>query len=173
MRNTFSLAALTFVCLTFAALLTQAQDKKAEADPLAADLKLLQGKWELLHGKDAAGKPVLHSIKEIKGNEETLRRYDAKTGKLKSEHTVAFSLSASGNVHVFTFYPVGGDPKQGGSFVYKVDAENFYDIPGLLHGDTYRNYQPSPTLWHWKRVKETAEEKDEKEAKDKDTKDAK
>ena len=38
MRNTFSLAALTFVCLTFAAMLTQAQDKKAEADPDTDDL---------------------------------------------------------------------------------------------------------------------------------------
>jgi hypothetical protein len=172
MRNTLSLAALAFVCLTSAALLAQAQDKKPDADPLAADLKLLQGKWEMLHGKDAKGEATIHSVKEINGNEETLRRYDIKTGKLTREHTVAFTLSASGDVRVFTFYPVGGEPKQGASFVYKVDAEDFYDIPGLLHGDTFRNYQPSPTVWHWKRVKET-EKKAVKEPKDKDAKDPK
>lgn len=170
MRSSRSSALLALACLILSALVSQAQEKKAEADPLADDLKLLQGKWELTHGKDAAGQPTLHSVKEIKGNEETLRRYDAKTGKMTSEHTVAFALSQSGDVRVFTFYPLGGDPKQGASFVYKVDAESFYDIPGLLHGDTYRNYQPSPTIWHWKRVKET---KEEKETKDKEVKDAK
>jgi len=161
MRGSLSLAAMALLCL-LSSFVSQAQETKADADPLADDLKHLQGKWEMMHGKDAAGQPTLHSIKEIKGNEETLRRYDIKTGKIKSEHTVAFVLRSSGDVHVFTFYPVGGDPKQGGSFLYKVDAENFYDIPGLLHGDTYRNYQESPTIWHWKRVKETKEEKDKK-----------
>jgi len=170
MRGSLSWAALALLCLIFSAMALPAQEKKGDADPLADDLKLLQGKWEMMHGKDAAGQPVLHSIKEIKGNKETLRRYDIKTGKLKSEHTVAFTLSASGDVHVFTFYPVGGEPKQGASFVYKVDAENFYDIPGLLHGDTYRNYQPSASLWHWKRVKETTEEKEAKPPKGTDAK---
>jgi hypothetical protein len=131
-----------------------AQDKAPNDDPLVQDLKLLQGKWELLHGNEGKGAPTLRSVKEIEGNRETLRRYDAKSGKRMREHTVEFILSRSGDVRVFTFYSVGGDPKQGQSFVYKVDAENFYDIPGLLHGDTYRNYQESPTVWHWKKVKE-------------------
>ena len=26
-------------------------------------------------------------------------------------------------------------------------------VAGLLHGDAYRNYQASPTVWHWKKVK--------------------
>jgi len=134
---------------------TTAQEKAPDDDPLAEDLKLLQGKWELLHGNEGRGAPTLRSVKEIKGNRETLRRYDAKTGQLKRENTVEFVLSRSGDVRVFTFYPVGGDPKQGMSFVYKVTAESFFDIPGLLHGNTYRNYQESPTVWHWKKVKET------------------
>jgi hypothetical protein len=166
MRSTILLAALAFVCLTCSTMLAQVEDKKADVDPLADDLKLLQGKWELMHGSDDKGQPTIHSTKEIKGNEETLRRYDVKTGKLTREHTVAFALSQSGDVRVFTFYPVGGDPKQGASFVYKVDGGNFYDIPGLLHGDTYRNYQESPTIWHWKRVKEPKDVKDAKGSKD-------
>jgi hypothetical protein len=120
-------------------------------DPLRRDLKVLQGRWQLLHG---GAKGPLRSVKEISGNRETLRRYNAETNKLMSEQSVEFKLSASGDVRVFTFYPVGGEPKQGGSFVYKVDGDNFYDIPGLLHGTNYRNYQATPTIWHWKRVKE-------------------
>jgi hypothetical protein len=108
-----------------------------------------------LHGNEGKGAPSIRSIKEIKGNQETLRRYDVKTGKLTREHSVDFALSRSGDVRVFTFYPVGGDPKQGQSFVYKVDAENFYDIPGLLQTDAFRNYQQTPRVWHWKRIKES------------------
>ena len=38
------------------------------------------------------------------------------------------------------------------SFVYKVDKDNFYDIPGLLYGDKFRNYQDRSNIWHWKRL---------------------
>jgi hypothetical protein len=131
-----------------------AQDKDPGDDPVVQDLKLLQGKWELLHGNEGRGAPTLHSVKEIEGNRETLRRYDAQSGKLLREHTAEFTLTRSGDVRVFTFFQVGGNPKQGQSFVYKVDAENFYDIPGLLQGETYRNYQESPTVWRWSKVKE-------------------
>lgn len=146
---------LLLLCVTAVTLglgqLAAAQDKTADVDPLAEDLKLLQGKWELLHAGRSA---TLRSVKEIDGNRETLRRYNAKSGKLIREQTVEFILSRSGDVRVFTFYPVGGDPKQGQSFVYKVAGESFYDIPGLLQGDNYRNYQEPPTVWHWTKVKE-------------------
>ena len=122
------------------------QDKVPDDDLLVQDHKLVQGKWELLLSNEGKGAPTLRSVKEIEGSRETLRRYDAKSGKLMREHAVEFILSRSGDVRVFTFYSVGGDPKQGQSFVYKVDGENFYDIPGLLHGVTYRNYQESPTV---------------------------
>ena len=142
---------LCFWVALFSASL-QAQEVKAPDEALAKDLELLQGKWELFHGTEVP----FHSTKEIKGNQETVRRYDAKTGKLIREHTVEFALARSGEVRVFTFYPVGGDPKQGGSFVYKLDGDKFYDIPGLLQGETYRNYQDSPQLWLWKKVKADA-----------------
>ena len=116
------------------------------------DLRLLQGRWELLHG-DGAGKPSIRSVKEIEGNRATLRRYDVMSGKLECEHTEEFTLARTGEVCVFTSYPVGGDPNEGQSFVYKVDGESFYDVPGLLQGVTCRNYLKSPTVWHWKKVK--------------------
>jgi len=159
MRFLLTFGAAISLCLATCVLSLQAQDKNPEEgkepkdEALAQDLKLLQGQWELLHGNDAPGGPTLRSVKEIEGNRETLRRYDVKSGKLLREHTVEFTLARSGDVRVFTFYGVGGNPKQGQSFVYKVDGESFYDVPGLLQGDTYRNYQESPTVWHWKRVK--------------------
>jgi hypothetical protein len=147
------LLASVAICLAGVSL-AQAEDPKSDADPLAHDLELLQGKWELMHGNEGKGAPTIQSIKEIKGNRETLRRYDVKTGKVTREHSVDFILSNSGSVRVFTFYAVDGDPKLGQSFIYKVDADNFYDIPGLLQADTYRNYQDRPSVWHWKKVKE-------------------
>jgi len=155
MRFLLSFATAASLGLASLAATAQAQDKKPEDDVLAQDLKLLQGKWEMLHVLDEAGEPKLRSVKDIEGNRETLRRYDVKTGKLLREHTVEFALARSGEVRVFTFYAVGGDPKQGQSFVYKVDNEYFYDVPGLLQGDTYRNYQETPTVWRWKKVKAT------------------
>lgn len=146
---------ITAVPIFFLAISLQnvvAQD--AEEDPTAADLKLLQGQWELFHGNEGKGAPTIRSVKEIVGNRETLRRYDIATGKVLREHSVDFKLTRSGSVNVFTFYAVGGDPKNGGSFVYKVDNENFYDIPGLLTGNEFRNYQANPVIWHWTRVKE-------------------
>jgi hypothetical protein len=155
MRIARSLTAVISLCLAAFAMSAPAQEDKPANDVLAQDLKLLQGKWELMHGNEGKGAPTIRSIKEIKGNQETLRRYDVKSGKMTHEHSVDFTLTRSGDVRVFTFYSVGGDPKQGQSFVYKVDAENFYDIPGLLLGDAYRNYQETPRVWHWKRVKES------------------
>jgi hypothetical protein len=154
MRSALSWATIAFTCLAICVMPSSAQDNKPQEDVLAQDLQLLQGKWELFHGNEGKGAPTIHTIKEIKGNRETLRRFDVKSGKMTREHSVDFALTSSGSVRVFTFYSVGGDPKQGQSFVYKVNAENFYDIPGVLQGDTYRNYQETPRVWHWKKVKE-------------------
>lgn len=139
------LACAVFVCLCSLAAFGQEEVSKIDDKELAADLNMLQGSWELMHGKT-------RSVKTIEGNKETLRRYDAKTGELRSEHSVTFELSKSGAVRVFTFYLQPGGPSM--SFVYKVDKDNFYDIPGLLHGDKFRNYQKRPSIWHWKRLAE-------------------
>jgi len=151
MKSRRFVAAMLLAFLAIGTWSVMAQDD-AE-DPTAADLKLLQGEWELFHGNEGKGAPTIRSVKQIVGNRETLRRFDIATGKQLHEHTVEFKLSQSGNVHVFTFYAVGGDPKNGGSFVYKVDENGFWDIPGLLRGKEFRNYQLTPTIWHWTRVR--------------------
>jgi hypothetical protein len=135
-------------------------DKPAEDKDIAVDWKLLQGTWELLHGNEGKGRPTIRTLKTIEGNKETLRRFAIDTGKMVHEHSVELQLSKSGSVRVCTFYGVGGSPDDGMSFVYKVDEENFWDIPGILQGDEYRNYQKDPTVWHWKRVVEEANKPD-------------
>lgn len=128
-------------------------DDAANQDPdLSQDLELLQGSWELLHGKDAAGRPTTRSIKTIKGNIETLQRFNAQTGDKTHEHSVEIQLAKSGDLRVLTFFAVGDSPQNGSSTVYKVDKDNLWDVPGLLHGDVYRNYMQKPTVWHWRRV---------------------
>lgn len=141
---------LLAVCLIAAAQDAPNQNDK-DAD-LTADLELIQGSWELQHGNEGKGRPTTRSIKTIEGNKETLRRYNAKTGKKTHEHSMLIKLSKSGEVRVCTFYREGGSPENGASFVYKVDEENYYDVPGLLQGRDYRNYQETPTVWHWKRL---------------------
>ena len=127
-----------------------AQEDAQDKD-LVADLKLLQGRWELKVGDT-------RSVKTIEGNKETVRRYDAKTGELRREHSVTFKLSKSGDVRVFTFF--GRPGGRGRSFVYKVDKDNFWDVPGLLQGAELRNYRETPALWHWKRLPEKEESSD-------------
>lgn len=124
----------------------------ADDAELARDLELLQGKWEMRHGRDATGKPTILSIRTITDNTETVERFDLRTGEMKHRHTVQFQLSKSGAARVFTFYVVGSTPSRGASAIYKVDKENLWDVPGLLQGDNYRNYQAKPMFWHWKRV---------------------
>ncbi len=133
-------------------VMSDAQEKGAVEKELQVDLKLLQGTWELHHG--GKGKPTTRSIKTIVGNRETLTRFSLATGKKIHEHSVEFRVTKSGDIRVMTFFGVGGNPDNGLSYVYKVDEQNFWDIPGLLQGNDYRNYQNEPTIWHWKRVKE-------------------
>jgi hypothetical protein len=134
--------------------IAHAEDKEKVADDkdLVGDLKLLQGSWELLH-LNKQGTPTMRSVKTIEGNKETLRRINLQTGDVKEEWTVEFKLSKSGGVRVFTFYPIGESPKTGYSYIYKVDEKNFYDVPGLLNGDEYKNYQNVPRVIVWKRKK--------------------
>ncbi len=153
MRRLLPIAAVALT-LGWMVVWTSADDGGASDPDLAKDLEMLQGSWELRHGTDAAGRSTTRSIKTIEGSVETLRRFNARTGDKTHEHSVEFQLSKSGAVRVFTFYPVGGSPENGASFVYKLGKDDFWDIPGLLQGEEYRNYQQDPTVWHWKRIDE-------------------
>ncbi len=137
-------------------------DKSTTPDPeLINDLKQMQGTWELYHGNEHNGAPNTHSVKTIEGNRETLRRYTMQ-GKLVREHSVEFILEKDGDFKIFTFYPVGGKPEQGYSFLYRVQGDRFFDVPGLFAGKKHRNYLKEPAFWVWHRVKE----EDQPKAKD-------
>lgn len=123
-----------------------------ERDELAADLQLLQGSWELVATPEGQASPAVRSIKTIDGNRETVRRYRLPSGELATEQTVEFTLGKSGDVRVFTFFPVGGTAAEGKSYVYRVDDDCFYDVPGLLDDKRYDNYQVLPKVWRWKRI---------------------
>lgn len=154
MRQSFPRPVIAVFFLMVAGATWAADEDYADIPELAADLKLLQGKWEMIHRREGSGPPNLRSTKEISGRKETLRRFELDSGKLIYEHTVEIALSKSGNVHVVTFHAVGGKPDDGLSGIYKVDAENLFDVPGLLQGKEYRNYAPTPTVFHWRRAKE-------------------
>jgi hypothetical protein len=148
-------AVTSLMVLAFSLTCAVGDDDANETDKeLAADLASLQGSWELLHGNQGKQPPNTRSVKTIAGNTETLRRYSIETGKLKHEHSVEFKLSKSGSVRVFTFYAPGGSAENGLSYIYRIDKDDFYDIPGMLHGDQYRNYLRKPKVWQWKRIAE-------------------
>lgn len=153
MKNTV-IAFLSLTVLVFSLTCAVGDVAANESDKdLAADLALLQGSWELLHGNQGK-EPSTRSVKTISGNTETLRRYNIATGKLTHEHSVEFKLSKSGSVRVFTFYAPGGSAENGLSYIYRIDKDDFYDIPGMLHGDQFRNYSRQPKVWQWKRIAE-------------------
>ncbi|MBB3209516.1 hypothetical protein FHS27_005356 [Rhodopirellula rubra] len=102
--------------------------------------------------KQPNNQPKTRSVKTIKGNTETLRRYNIALGKMTHEHIVEFELSETGSVRVLSFYPPGGTTENGLSYVYKIDGDEFYDIPGMLHGNRYRNYTQKPVVYRWKGI---------------------
>ena len=124
----------------------------SEQDDLAADLKLLQGSWELVTQTEGLNAPTMRSVKTIEGNRETVKRYRLPSGEQATEQTVEFKLSKNGDVRVFTFFPVGVTAAEGKSYVYRVDHDSFYDVPGLLDDKRYDNYQVLPKVWRWKRI---------------------
>ncbi|QDU03212.1 hypothetical protein V6x_29240 [Gimesia chilikensis] len=150
-----------FCCLgltmfTVAPLAVQADEKPrtSENDPeLQEDLKKLQGTWELYHGNELKGAPTIRSVKIIKGNIETMQRYNLQ-GKLAREWQVEFILQKDGDLKIFTYYPVGGKPGQGASFLYRIQGDRFFDVPGMFSEKKYRNYLREPAFWVWNRVKD-------------------
>lgn len=155
------LVCLGLVSLTTGPMAARADEEKktSENDPeLKEDLKKLQGKWELYHGNELKGAPNTRSVKIIEGNIETMRRYNLQ-GKLSREWQVEFILQKDGDLKIFTFYPVGGKPGQGASFLYRIQGDRFFDVPGMFTGEKYRNYLREPAFWVWNRVKDENEEK--------------
>ena len=131
-------------------------DEKDESETkkaIAKDLKLYQGTWELL--PTAANSLKYRSVKTIKGNTSTIRRYDIDTGELVREHTSTFELLIDGGVRVNRFR-IGTGRGRGFAYIYKVDDQYFYEATGLLQKDEYRTYTREPKLFRWKRTADSA-----------------
>ncbi|QDT79383.1 hypothetical protein Mal35_28410 [Gimesia maris] len=167
-RNVW-LVCLGLMLLAAGATTVRADEEKqpAENEPrtsendaeLKEDLKKLQGTWELYHGNELKGPPNTRSVKIIEGNTETMQRYNLQ-GNMVREWQVEFILQKDGDLKIFTYYPVGGKPGQGASFLYRIQGDRFYDVPGMFTGEKYRNYLREPAFWIWHRVKEEDADKE-------------
>ena len=167
-RNVW-LVCLGLMLLAAGATTVRADEEKqpAENEPrtsendaeLKEDLKKLQGTWELYHGNELKGPPNTRSVKIIEGNMETMQRYNLQ-GNMVREWQVEFILQKDGDLKIFTYYPVGGKPGQGASFLYRIQGDRFYDVPGMFTGEKYRNYLREPAFRIWHRVKEEDADKE-------------
>jgi len=129
-------------------------------DDLKADLKKLQGKWEYITGSGG------RRVKEIKGNKETMTVYDF-DDSVKRQWTIVFNLEKAGPVKLFTYAGSEESLKDNDrctSFIYHVDEDVFYDVPGLLHGR--RSYSDHPAMYEWYRIYEEGDEEKSEEKKD-------
>jgi serine/threonine protein kinase len=131
----------------------RSEKAKEEAWPVS-DLKLLQGKWETTEGS-AVGEAA-RSVKEIKGNKETVTWYDRKGAVLRSRRVV-IRLAKSGTAKTFSFseMEILDGPNKGqmlnetGTYIYALDKDTFYEANGLMQGDG-----GPPSFSVWKRVRQ-------------------
>lgn len=150
----YLMAALMLVCLSSGPSLA--------AEPSAAgtrnddELSKLQGRWERQLSAEEMNSGLDRVVKEVKGNKETVTYY-GEDEKVLRRHTVEFTLSRSGDLHVFTFTNMevtdgpakGTKMKEPYSYVYRVDDKHFFEVYGLLPGQ-----EREPVVARrWKRVK--------------------
>jgi hypothetical protein len=122
----------------------------------ASDIDRLQGQWERELTAENTKDGFRRIIKEIKGNKETVTFY-GEGDKLLRKQTVDFRLEKNGEIHVFTYFNFevtdgdgAGTKRQAPvSYVYRVDLEYFFEVTGLLPGQT----QQPVAIFRWKRVK--------------------
>jgi tetratricopeptide (TPR) repeat protein len=137
--------------------LSAARKEKAKVEP-NADLERLQGKWDQVVPTEGSpvGK-VTRIVKEITGNKETVTWYDRK-GEVLRSYRVAIGLARSGKVKTFSFSDMvilhgpkkGQKLNLGGTYIYVLDTDTFYEANRLLAGDG----AGPPSLGVWKRVKQ-------------------
>jgi hypothetical protein len=121
----------------------------SDAKSLESELASLQGSWLLVI--DVNGQSI-RNVKTIKGNQETVRRYDSKTKRLLSEHKAEFELSQSGDVRVLTFRSATEPKGDSLSYVYKIDGKFLFEITGILTENHYKNNVSTPRLLRWERI---------------------
>lgn len=91
----FSLTALAMPFLVlFPDGISPGQQREAADKQLEHDEELLQGTWETVFGSWVTG--VVHVVKEVKGNQETVRYMDYATRTLLRAHRTSFVSSGMG-----------------------------------------------------------------------------
>lgn len=139
------------VCVVLIQLLCDSTLRSADDKPVdskADSLSELQGKWEMTLTIDGQS---IRTIKTIKGSQETIQRFDARTNKLIGEHSSDLEASVDGDVKILTFQ-ILGQPVAPKSYVYKVENDNLYEITGILNEKKYENNVKTLRIYRWKRV---------------------
>lgn len=160
------LALAVALMLGAAAARPGAADVGAEAGADAAggleqDLAMLQGKWEREPAEyDEPPRPsdAERSVKEIKGNRETITYYGA-DGKVIRATAADFRLEESGRVKLYTYsnWRVTAGEGKGKtvagpkSYIYRLKEDRVYEGHDLL---TDADPETRPKVQVWKRVGE-------------------
>ena len=119
-------------------------------------MQRVQGTWEF-QVRDAQGQLLRRLVRSIAGRRETVTHFDP-NGMVLHSHTADITVARTGDVRVFMFrnLQVTAGPRAGavqeqvGRYAYRVEADDFYEIQGLLIG---QEKQPLAVV-RWKRVPE-------------------
>lgn len=114
----------------------------------------VEGTWERFH-TDPNGKTI-RAVKEHKDG-RTTHTVTTEQGEILSQHESRYELQSGEQVHIFTFLAaaITGGPNIGQkvagrySYAYRVERDTFYEVRGILTGDT-----SPPAVIVWKRVRE-------------------
>jgi hypothetical protein len=117
------------------------------------ELASVQGKWKRTVKTDGG---ILTLVKEHVGNKTTLSILDPNDGILAVKSS-EFRLELDGKVRVFTYFnnlftagpQAGQADKAFKSYIYRVHGDTFFEIHGMLKGDS-----GPPTVFTWQRVNE-------------------
>lgn len=117
------------------------------------DLLRLQGEWEM---KIQQGDVTIRIVKSVKGNLETVRRYQGE--QLIHEHVVEFELIETDSVKLMrwkngrvTKGPNAGQKMADGQFIYRLEGDQWLSVFGFLKGE-----QRPPGIEAFSRVKTDA-----------------
>ena len=134
---------LTFsLMMLFAGSLFAQDDKPADKpkeDRAKQVLANAQGKWEVML---KSGNEEIRSVKEIKGNKETVSRY--RGDELLHQWTVDFDITHEDGFNTFTYRNMtfthgpnkGRVVSEPRSYLFRIYYDRWYEIHGLREGQT-------------------------------------
>jgi tetratricopeptide (TPR) repeat protein len=125
---------------------------------LNSNLDWLQGKWERVSSMDGGPlRKAARTVKEIRGNKETVTWYDGKGNVLRS-HSVAIQLDhTTSKALTYSDMEILQGPNRGekvsgkGTYLYVLSGDTFYEVNHVL--DTIDTAPPTFAIWKRKREK--------------------